>query len=59
MPGYLLGALMTSITLGLLIVFWFESSDAVKTTENTLRPAASMVLRGIALVAALVLLDGP
>lgn len=58
MLGYLLGALMTSITLGLVIVFSFESSDAVKTTENTLSPAASMVLGGIALVAALVLGTG-
>jgi hypothetical protein len=54
MLGYLLGALMTSITLGLVIVFSFEGSDAVSTTENTLSPAATMALGRIALVAAFV-----
>ena len=34
MLGYLLGALMTSITLGLVIVFSVEGSDAVRTTET-------------------------
>jgi hypothetical protein len=52
MLGYLLGALMISITLGLVIVFSLESSDAVTTTENTLSPAATLALGGIALVAA-------
>ena len=55
MLGYLLGALMTSITLGLVIVFSLEGSDAVSTTENTLSPAATMTLGGIALAAAFVL----
>ncbi len=55
MLGYLLGALMTSITLGLVIVFSLEGSDAVSTTENTLSPAATMILGAIALAAAFAL----
>ena len=58
MLGYLLGALMTSITLGLVIISSLEGSDAVTTTENTLSPAATMALGGIALVAAFVLGTG-
>jgi Sap, sulfolipid-1-addressing protein len=58
MLGYLLGALMTSITLGLVIVFSLEGSGAVSTTQNTLSPAATMSLGGIALVAAFVLGTG-
>ena len=58
MLGYLLGALVTSITLGLVIVFSLESSSAVRTTENTLSPAATMALSGIAMVAASVLRTG-
>jgi hypothetical protein len=58
MLGYLLGALMTSITLGLVIVFSLESSEAVSTTENTLSPAATLALGAIALVAAFVVGTG-
>jgi hypothetical protein len=42
----------------LVIVFSFESSDAVTTTESTLSPAATMALGAIALVAAFVLVTG-
>lgn len=58
MLGYLLGALMTSITLGLVIVFSLEGSDTVRTTESTLSPAATLALGGIALAAAFVLGTG-
>ncbi|MFZ0090684.1 MAG: GAP family protein [Solirubrobacteraceae bacterium] len=58
MLGYLLGALMTSITLGLVIVFSVESSDAVTTTENTLSPGATLAIGAIALVAAFVVGTG-
>ena len=58
MLGYLLGALMTSITLGLVIVFSLDGSDTVRTTENTLSPAATMALGGIALASAFVLGTG-
>lgn len=58
MWGYLLGALMTSISLGLVIVFTLSSSDAVTTTENALSPAADIALGGLALIGALVLSTG-
>jgi hypothetical protein len=58
MLGYLLGALMTSITLGLVIVFSLEGSDAARTTENALSPAATLALGAIALVAAFVVVTG-
>jgi Sap, sulfolipid-1-addressing protein len=58
MFGYLLGALMTSITLGLVIVFSLEGSSTVSTTENTLSPLATMAVGGIFLVAAFVLGTG-
>ena len=56
--GYLLGALMTSITLGLVIVFSLEGSSFVDTAQNTLSPAANFALGGIALVIAYVLATG-
>jgi hypothetical protein len=56
--GYLLGALMTSITLGLVIVFSLEDSSVVDTARNTLSPAADFTLGGIALVLAYVLATG-
>lgn len=52
MLGYLLGALMTSITLGLVIVFSFEDSGAVSTAQNVLSPAANLALGLIAFVIA-------
>lgn len=55
MLGYLLGALMTSITLGLVIVFETEDSGAISTTKKTLSPVATMVLGALALIAASVL----
>ena len=36
MGGYLLGAYITSITLGLVIVFSLPNSSATNTTQNTL-----------------------
>jgi hypothetical protein len=58
MLGYLLGALMTSITLGLVIVFALKGSSAVSTTQNTLNPAVDLALGAIMLVAAFVLGTG-
>ncbi len=58
MLGYLLGAVMTSVTLGLVIVFSLEGSDAVSTTQNTLSPVATIALGAIALTAAFVLGTG-
>ena len=56
--GYLLGALMTSITLGLLIVFKLQDSSVVSTAQNTLSPAADFVIGGIALAIAYALATG-
>src|SRR5690242_11511909 len=58
MLGYWLGAMMTSITLGLVIVFTLSDSGAVSTTKRTLSPAADLELGGIALLLAFVLGTG-
>lgn len=55
MGGYLLGAYMTSITLGLIIVFSLTNSGTSNTTENTISPAVDIGLGAIALAVALVL----
>lgn len=56
--GYLLGALLTSITLGLLIVFSLDDSSAADTARNTVSPAVDFTLGGIALVIAYMLATG-
>ncbi len=53
MLGYLLGALMTSITLGIVIVFALQSSGAVSTTQHSVNPAVDLALGAIALIVAL------
>jgi Sap, sulfolipid-1-addressing protein len=58
MLGYLLGALMTSITLGIVIVFTLEGSETAKTTQRTVSPAADIALGGLALVLAYVIHSG-
>jgi len=58
MLGYLLGAYLTSITLGLAIVFALPNSSATNTTENTLSPAVDIALGAIALAVAFVLHSG-
>jgi len=55
MLGYLLGALMTSITLGLVIVFALEETQSVNTTQRTVSPAVDIALGVMAIVLALVL----
>jgi hypothetical protein len=55
MLGYLLGAMMTSVTLGLAIVFTLEDSGAVDVAQNTLSPAVNLALGFIALAIASVL----
>ena len=42
MAGYLLGALLTSVTLGMVIVFSLSDSSASNTTQNTLSPAVDI-----------------
>jgi hypothetical protein len=58
MGGYLLGAYLTSITLGIVIVFSFSNSSASNTTENTISPAVDIALGAIALAVAFVLHTG-
>jgi hypothetical protein len=56
--GYLLGAYLTSITLGLVIVFSFKSSSSVSTSKSTISPGIDIALGVIALVIAYVLYSG-
>jgi hypothetical protein len=58
MMGYLAGALMTSITLGLVIVFSLSNSSVTNTTQNTLSPAVDVVLGVMLLAVAFVLHTG-
>jgi Sap, sulfolipid-1-addressing protein len=58
MLGYWLGAMMTSITLGLVIVFSLEGSSVLGTTKHTLSPAADLAIGAIALAGAWVLASG-
>jgi Sap, sulfolipid-1-addressing protein len=58
MIGYWLGAMITSVTLGLLIVFSLQGSSTVSTTKKTLSPLADIALGAVALVLALMLAKG-
>jgi Sap, sulfolipid-1-addressing protein len=58
MLGYLLGAYVTSITLGLVIVFSLSNSSTTNTTENTISPAVDIALGAIAVAVAFVLYTG-
>jgi hypothetical protein len=57
--GYLCGALMTSVTLGLLIVFSLDGSSPVTSAaEHTINPVFEIVLGGLILVIAFVVATG-
>jgi Sap, sulfolipid-1-addressing protein len=58
MMGYLAGAYITSITLGLIIVFSLSDSATANTTENTLSPAFDIGLGSICLAISFVLYTG-
>lgn len=58
MLGYYLGALMTSITLGLVIVFSLSNSSTTNTTENTVSPVVDIAIGLLLLVIAGVLATG-
>lgn len=58
MLGYLLGAYLTSISLGLLIVFTLHDSGAVSTARSSLTPAEDLVFGAIALTVGIVLRTG-
>lgn len=58
MLGYLLGAYLTSISVGLLIVFSLHDSGAVNTARTSLSPAEDLVFGVIALTVGVVLRTG-
>lgn len=58
MGGYLAGAYLTSITLGLVIVFSLSKSGVTSTTESTLSPAVDIAMGVIALAVAFLLHTG-
>lgn len=58
MFGYLLGAYLTSISLGMLVVFSLHDSGAAGTARNSLTPAEDLVFGAIALTVGVVLRTG-
>ncbi|MGP0037596.1 MAG: GAP family protein [Solirubrobacteraceae bacterium] len=58
MFGYWVGAMLTSVTLGLVIVSSLEGSSVISTTKHTLSPAADLAIGAIALAGAWVLASG-
>jgi hypothetical protein len=58
MVGYLLGAYMTSITLGLVIVFTLSSSSATSSAKHTISPVEDIVVGLLMAAIALVLATG-
>jgi hypothetical protein len=56
--GYLLGAAMTSVTLGLVIVFALQDTGVASAAQHQLSPGADLALGALALVVALVLGTG-
>lgn len=58
MLGWWLGAMLTSVTLGLVIVFALRGSGFEKTSKNTVHPALVLALAGILLVVVVLLATG-
>jgi hypothetical protein len=58
MLGYLMGAYITSITLGLIIVFEAADSSAVSTSKDTLSPSLDLLLAGVAFLLAFLIGTG-
>ncbi len=58
MAGYLLGAYLTSISLGLLIVFSLSDSSSVGTAKHSIGPIEDIVLGALALLVAYALGGG-
>ena len=58
MLGYLLGAYLTSISLGLLIVFSLHGSGSVETARHNLSPVEDIVVGTLVLAIGLVLKTG-
>lgn len=58
MLGYLLGAYLTSISLGMLIVFSLHGTSGINLARKTLSPAEDLVFGTLALCVGLVLRSG-
>jgi hypothetical protein len=58
MRSFVLGALVTSIPIGLLIVFSLQNSTAVGTTHHTVSPAVNVALGCLFLLACVALATG-
>jgi hypothetical protein len=58
MLGYLLGAYLTSISLGLLIVFSLHGTGSAESARHTLSPIEDLVVGAIALLVGYVLVSG-
>jgi hypothetical protein len=56
--GYLLGAYTTSITVGLVVVYWLSGSGTLSTTKHTISPAVDIALGALALVVAVAIGTG-
>jgi hypothetical protein len=55
MLGFWLGAMITSVTCGLVIVFAFDGGSAAKTARHTVSPAIDIAIAALLLLAALAL----
>jgi hypothetical protein len=55
MLGYLLGSYLTSISVGLIVVFALHDTGSFSTARNTLTPVEDLVFGAIALIVGLVL----
>jgi hypothetical protein len=58
MLGYWFGAMLTSVTLGLVIVFALQGSGFEKASKNTVHPVLALTLAGLLLLVVLVLASG-
>ncbi len=58
MFGYLLGAYLTSITVGMVVVYTLHDTSSVETTRQTLSPIEDLALGFILVVVGLVLRSG-
>lgn len=55
MFGFWLGAMITSVTCGLVIVFALQGSGVAKTTRHTASPAVDLAIAGLLVLSAVVL----
>ena len=58
MLGYWLGAMLTSVTLGIIIVFAFQDSSTTNTAQHTVSPIVDLALGGLALAIAFAIRSG-